>query len=205
MVIAYHLIWTAYGCWFPNDPRGSMSRVLRNDVLKELGEIHFGRKRLQPRRVELRRFIEHGKKLLEDPILEFGHREVEGIARAFEEVMLTEGYTCYACAVMPDHVHVLIRKHRHDAEEMIANLLREGHLHLRELKLRDNEHPVWGGRGWKVFLEDADDIRRAIRYIEENPVRIRQPKQSWSFVTRYDGWVGTRVTVARKKKGFHTD
>jgi hypothetical protein len=23
MVVAYHLIWTAYGWWLPNDPRGS--------------------------------------------------------------------------------------------------------------------------------------------------------------------------------------
>ena len=25
LVIAYHLIWTAYGWWLPNDPRGSGS------------------------------------------------------------------------------------------------------------------------------------------------------------------------------------
>jgi len=25
MIIAHHLIWTAYGFWLPNDPRGSSS------------------------------------------------------------------------------------------------------------------------------------------------------------------------------------
>jgi hypothetical protein len=29
MVVAYHLIWTAYGHWLPNDLRGSMSHELR--------------------------------------------------------------------------------------------------------------------------------------------------------------------------------
>ena len=48
LVIAYHLIWTAYGYWLPNDPRGSGSRTIRNDIIAELGELHHGRKRVQP-------------------------------------------------------------------------------------------------------------------------------------------------------------
>ena len=33
IVIAHHLIWTAYGWWLPNDPRGSNSQVIRSDVI----------------------------------------------------------------------------------------------------------------------------------------------------------------------------
>lgn len=44
MVIAYHLCWTAYGCWLPNDPRGSGSEVVRSERLAALGEPHLGRK-----------------------------------------------------------------------------------------------------------------------------------------------------------------
>ena len=29
MVLAYHLIFTAYGFWLPNDPRGSWSDFVR--------------------------------------------------------------------------------------------------------------------------------------------------------------------------------
>jgi hypothetical protein len=54
---------------------------------------------------------------------------------------------------MPDHVHILIRKHKHLAEEMIANLQRESHLRLRKFGLVDMAHPIWGGPGWKVFLD----------------------------------------------------
>jgi hypothetical protein len=43
--------------------------------------------------------------------------------------------------------------------------------------------------GWKVFLESSDDIRRVIRYIEENPIKARRPRQIWKFVTEYDGWL----------------
>jgi REP element-mobilizing transposase RayT len=31
-------------------------------------------------------------------------------------------YTCYACAIMPDHVHLLIRKHKNLSEEMIEKI-----------------------------------------------------------------------------------
>lgn len=50
MVVGYHLIWTAYGCWLPNDPRGSTSRDVRSVQLQDLGELHFGRKKMQPAR-----------------------------------------------------------------------------------------------------------------------------------------------------------
>lgn len=203
MVIAYHLIWTAYGFWLPNDVRGSTSRVLRNDVLKDLGEIHFGRKRVQPRAMVLREFLADARELLRYPALEFGREEVEQIAIGFRRAINGSGYTCYACAIMPDHVHVVIRKHRDTAELMIANLHRESHLQLRASGHRDDEHPVWGGKGWKVYLEDADDVRRTIRYVEDNPVKIRQPRQTWTFVTPYDGWVGARVRVVgtRRRQG----
>ena len=48
MVAGYHLIWTVYGYWLPNDPRGSTSTEVRVEPIKELGEHHHGRKRDQP-------------------------------------------------------------------------------------------------------------------------------------------------------------
>lgn len=56
IVIAYHLIWTAYGWWLPNDPRGSSSHTLRSDVIAELGTLHEGRKAVQPASHDLRVF-----------------------------------------------------------------------------------------------------------------------------------------------------
>ena len=48
MVAAHHLLWTAYGWWLPNDPRGSMSRRIASIAIDELGELHYGRKKIQP-------------------------------------------------------------------------------------------------------------------------------------------------------------
>src|SRR6266508_4498963 len=141
LVIAYHLIWTAYGWWLPNDPRGSGSKELRNDILSELGEIHHGRKRVQPAGREVRAFYDCAAELLHYPPLTFDEDARSEIGLAFGEVIDEQRYTCYACAIMPDHVHILIRKHKHQAEEMIQNLQRASHLGLRESGLRDLEHP----------------------------------------------------------------
>ena len=46
------------------------------------------------------------------------------------------------------------------------------------------DRPVWGGHGWKVFLDEPADIWRTIGYVEHNP---RIP-QLWPFVTPYDNW-----------------
>ncbi len=48
IVIAHHLVWTVYGTWLPNDPRGSGSRWVATDVLAELGPLHFGASKFSP-------------------------------------------------------------------------------------------------------------------------------------------------------------
>ena len=65
MVIAYHLVWTAYGTWLPNDPRGSGSKEVASPRLVELGELHFGRKPVQPPFREVRDFYQRVEPLLE--------------------------------------------------------------------------------------------------------------------------------------------
>ncbi len=194
MVAAYHLIWTIYGYWLPNDPRGSNSRVIRSDVIRDLGELHYGRKKVQPASRDLRAFFEKARAVLKHPVIEFDPQEIDVLAVNFAEVIAKQRYTCYACAIMPDHVHLLIRKHKHLAEEMIVNFQASSQLRCMHLRLRPGDHPVWGGPGWKVFLETAEEIRRTIRYIEENPIKARRPSQRWPFVQLYDGWLpGGRV------------
>lgn len=188
IIIAHHLVWTAYGWWLPNDPRGSTSSFVCSDVIFDLGNLHQGRKRIQPASAIIREFYEEAASKLKYPLLKFQPRDFPVIAQAFASVISRERYTCYACAIMPDHIHLLIRKHKYLAEEMIAQFQEESHAVLVQDGIRAADHPVWGGCGWKVFLDSPDDIRRTIGYIEQNPVKIRLPKQSWKFVSEYDGW-----------------
>jgi REP element-mobilizing transposase RayT len=165
-----------------------MSHNIRCDLISDLGELHHGRKPIQPASQEIRGFMEQATAVLRFPALTFNSSDVDQIDLAFSQTIQEQRYTCYACAIMPDHIHLLIRKHKHHAEEMIQNLQRESRLKLIEAGRVEIEHPLWGGPGWKVFLDSPEEIQRTIRYIEQNPVKIGQPRQQWGFVKEYDGW-----------------
>lgn len=188
IIIAHHLIWTAYGWWLGNDPRGSMSKSIDAPIIKELGELHYGRKQLQPAGRVIREFYERAAQVLKYELLTFGGTDVAAIAESFGQVIEREKYTCYACAIMPDHVHMIIRKHKHQAEEMIEKFQGSSRLRLRSVGLRTADHLVWGGPGWKVFLDHPSEVRKTIRYVEQNPEKIGRAVQHWPFVKAYDDW-----------------
>lgn len=189
IVIAYHLIWTAYGWWLPNDPRGSGSHTIASDVLAQLGELHYGRKKVQPFGRAVRAFYDEAKDLLKYPLLTFDEAQRAIIAQAFAATIERQNYTCYACAIMPDHVHIIIRKHRDTYEQMVEYFQLWSARGLRAAGFRTHDHPVWtGGDGWGVFLDHPDDVRRTIPYIERNPEPLGLPRQTYDFVKPYDNW-----------------
>jgi len=181
-------MWTVYGWWLPNDLRGSSSKTVRKANLLDLGELHFGRKKIQPCSRDIRAFYQQAEDRLKSPLLELSTSAREMVAAGFAEVIERCRYTCYACAVMRDHVHLVIRKHRHSAEQMIENLQSSSRLRLSVSGLRDREHPMWTRGGWKVFLDHPDEVWRTISYVEENPIKARCARQHWSFLTPYDNW-----------------
>jgi REP element-mobilizing transposase RayT len=188
MVISHHLIWVLYGWWLPNDLRGSTSRFIESDVISELGALHYGRKKVQPSSREIREFYEVAATKLKHKLLKLTPEEVLVVADAFAEVIRTIGYTCYACAVMPDHIHMVIRKHKYLAEEMIEHFQDASRIALINSGAHPEDHPVWGGPGWKVFLDEPDEVRRTINYVDDNPTKMRMPRQRWPFVAPYDNW-----------------
>ena len=141
MVAGFHLIWTAYGWWLPNDPRGSSSHEIRVEKLAELGELHQGRKPIQPPSRDIHAFYDQARSLLKHPLLTFTDEEIEMIGESFGQTIADRRYTCYACAIMPDHVHALIRKHR-DPAETAANVQAALRRHLAELKKLSGEELV---------------------------------------------------------------
>lgn len=187
-VLAYHLVWTAYGTWLPNDPRGSGSNIVASESLRDLGPLHFGRKKKQPASATVREFYREAEPRLDFEILRFNAAQIETIAAGFAETIAERSYTCYACAILPDHVHVLIRKHRDRAEDMIRHLQRDSRVRLCATSSILLEHPVWTSGGYRGFLDSPERIRTVIRYIERNPAKSALPAQHWPFVRPYDGW-----------------
>lgn len=189
IVIAHHIIWTCYGTWLPNDPRGSTSKTIRVNAIAELGELHFGRKRVQPLGRDIRRFYETARQVLKHPVLTLDEAARSVVAGAIETVIRESKLTCWALVVMRDHVHILIRKHRLMFEEMMEQMKAASAAALRWSGLFPADHPVWTAHGgWSVFLDHPDDVRRTIPYIERNPDPYCLPRQFYPFVQFYDGW-----------------
>jgi REP element-mobilizing transposase RayT len=195
VVLATHIIFTAYGFWLPNDPRGSWSDFIRQWELFKFGKATTTTDRRSlarnPHDRELRRAA---KKALKYSPVQFNGRQALSVAMGFKKAIEESGYIVVACSIMPDHVHMVVLRHERLAERII------GHLKARATQqlLGDGLHPfaqhrdaqdrvpsVWAQHGWKVFLDDIEDILRAIRYVANNPLKEGKPKQHWSFVTPF--------------------
>ncbi len=188
MVIGYHIILTGYGHWLANDPRGSYSRALFSPELAPLAEMHFGRRRIQPSREQLRAFYVEAQKRLRHPVLWWAAAEQQALAGAFGEVITAEGLTCYACAVLSNHVHFLMRKHRLKAEEMSEPLKEAALSAVRDMKSFSPGHPVFSGRSCHIYKSDTRAMWACVDYIESNFAKHRLPRERYGFVTPYDNW-----------------
>ena len=105
-------------------------RKTRNDDLKDLGEIHFGRKHVpQPSREELRAFYREAENRLEFPVVWFRRRYHEVIGAGFEEV---------------------VRQTRFATSSRDA---------LRVAGMVPQRHPFWPHRPYKVFLYLPAEVR----------------------------------------------
>ena len=189
-IIAHHLIWTLYGHWLPNDLRGSGSEAVRDPKLESLGEIYHGRRpaREQPTRRELREFHKKAEPLLNYPRFWIDEAKRQAIGRAFAEVIAKQGYTVWACAILSNHAHMVIRRHRDDALVMwhaVADGVRPS---LQGFEDVGPNHPVWSARPYKAFLRTPDEVRGRIAYVEQNPGKEGLPQQQYGFVQSYNNW-----------------
>lgn len=192
IILAHHLIITLYGHWPPNDLRGSGSTDFYDDKFEQLGPIHHGRKppEEQPTRDELRAFHKNVEPLLNFPTFWIDDAKRQVITDAFREAIRRNRYTCYACAICSNHMHLVIRKHSDVFEDMWRNLTDAARAAL--IASHPNEisaaHPVFAQRPYGVFIYTPVGIRDRIKYAEDNPEKEGLARQTFDFVTPYDGW-----------------
>jgi len=189
-IIGHHLLWTLYGHWLANDLRGSGSQQLHEEKFAPLGPVHHGRKppHLQPSREELREFYREANPLLQYHKFWLDAAKRQAIGEVFGEVFAKEHYTVWACAVLTNHVHLVVRRHRDDALTMWHKFADATRLRLREFPNTEDNHPIWSDRPYKVFLDTPEAIRSCVRYVERNPEKEGLTVQTYSFVLPYNNW-----------------
>ena len=142
-----------------------------------------------------RRLRSEAKKRLARPPVEFTGIQARAVGRGFANYVAKSACTVLSCAIMPCHVHMVVARHRYSIEQ-VANLLkgaattelmREGLHPFAKNVYRNGVTPTpWTRKPWSCFLDCNDDIARAVRYVENNPIKEGNPKQTWSFVTKWD-------------------
>src|SRR5215210_3511065 len=104
MIVGYHVIFSAYGFWLPNDPRGSWSDFVGSWELFRYGPAT---KTDETRSVA---HIEHdqalrlaAKQALKHPPVEFTGVQARAVAHGFGEYVQHCGLPVWACAILPGH------------------------------------------------------------------------------------------------------
>ena len=91
--------------------------------------------------------------------------------------LLQLGINVPACAIMNDHVHILILRSKYKIEYIVNQLKGTA---TGALKLH---HTPWARGYWKVSIKDTAALTAAIRYIQSNPLYSGFSAQNWDFIT----------------------
>jgi hypothetical protein len=119
MIIAYHAIFTTYGTWLPNDPRGSYSKEIYNGQLETLTGIKYGRQNPQPSQNLLIKFWTAATPHLSRIPFFIDENSRLIIAAGINKVVQRLGIRIPACAIMNDHVHVLVLRSKYRIEYLV--------------------------------------------------------------------------------------
>src|SRR5687768_5402121 len=126
-VVAYHVIITAYGFWLPNDPRGSWS-----DFVGAWELLRFGGPATKVDTTQSVAHIDHDrahradmKQHLQYPEAHFTGIQARAIGAGFAKAAREASYSIFACAILPEHCHLIIARH----ERHIGRI--SGHLKAR--------------------------------------------------------------------------
>lgn len=190
-MLASHVILGAYGFWLPNDPRGSWS-----DFVASWNLFRHGGQATKTNETQSLAYRSHdqalrvdAKMLLKRPAIQFNGHQARAIARGFAEYTTRSDLKILACAVMPDHMHLVLGRHRLSPKQLVVQLKGAATRRL----IADNLHPFPSKVGrpakcfargeWKVYLDTEDEVSHAIHYVELNPEKEGLPRQRWSFIT----------------------
>jgi REP element-mobilizing transposase RayT len=196
-MLAAHVIFGAYGFWLPNDPRGSWSTFVGAWELFRYGSAT---KTTARRSVAAARHAREtrlaAKRALERPAVQLTGVQALSVARGFGDYAERANVKILACAILPDHLHLVLAAHRITVPHLVIQLKGEATSQLiadrmhpfQQLAAPGVRPPKCFARGqWKVYLDTVDDVRRAIQYVEDNPLKEGKRRQRWSFVTPWDG------------------
>jgi REP element-mobilizing transposase RayT len=194
MILAYHVILSAYGFWLPNDPRGSWSvfcaawdlfRYGGKATKIESRESVARAKHDRAKRVAMKRHLKYSP-------VRWNGLQARAIARGFAKAVGESGYHVPACAILEDHVHLVIVRCDRAIGQIVTHLKGRATQQLRAEGIHPFERfahvdgsvpTMWAGKYWKVFIDNDEHCEKAINYVDRNPAKEGKQRQNWNFVS----------------------
>jgi len=102
------------------------------------------------------------------------------------------GLKTYAYCLMTNHVHFIVVPKTEDTLARVFNTLHMMYAQYINKRRRAAGH-LWQGRFFSCLLDEAH-LYRAIRYVEQNPVRAKIVDQAWDYE-----WSSAREHVGGKR------
>jgi REP element-mobilizing transposase RayT len=188
MIYAFHSIFSMYGFWMPNDPRGSGSDYVAQWDLFRFGPatpVKTCRSVATKRHDRTIRLA--AKNSLKYPPVQVTGLQARTIVEGFALAITAADYRIHACSVLPEHVHLVIGWHPRRIRQIVGHLKAKATTQLKRAQLwPDSDRSLWGEHGWNVYLDSHEAVRRAIEYVEQNPIKEGKRRQFWSIVTTYN-------------------
>jgi REP element-mobilizing transposase RayT len=187
MILGFHSIFSMYGFWMPNDPRGSGSDYVAAWELFRYGPAT----KVRTRRSVAAKLHDATQRRAAKRALRYRPVKISGVqavavVEGFRQACEEAGYRIHACAVLPDHIHLVIGWHPRDIRKIVGHLKSNATRHLKQSGLWDlGDRTMWAAHGWNVFLNDIRAVQRAICYVELNPEKEGKKRQRWSIVTPF--------------------
>src|SRR5215471_4556495 len=123
MIVGYHVTFSTYGFWLPNDPRGSWSTFVGSWELFRYGKATKTNERQSlAYRSHDRTQRLAAKSALKRPPVQFTGIQALAVATGFHEYIRKCKLPVWACAVLPDHVHLVTGVPHIDIEQIVIQL-----------------------------------------------------------------------------------
>ncbi len=109
MIHGYHVILPCYGFWLPNDPRGSWSDFIRRWDLLRVGPatVSLDQRTLAHLTADELAARDAARDALMYPPVALTGLQALSIANGFKTQVVKSGYTIWACAILPEHTHLI--------------------------------------------------------------------------------------------------
>jgi REP element-mobilizing transposase RayT len=160
----------------PASRKGEWEHLLALDVRSDAPRFGAQSIALREQRIQLEEYLDRGlgECFLRDP----------RIAALTESAMLHnhgQRFRLLAWVIMPNHVHALIEVGAVPLSKIIQNW--KSIVAVEANKLLGRTGRFWQPEYWDRFMRDDEQKRKAIRYIENNPVKARlcRTPEEWTF------------------------